>query len=377
MFTISRRQILCASTLWLAGLSGARARSTKPYALWVEADLASRSNGMGPAILQGVNEALLAKPELAKWIDIQIINHQGNPDRLVDQLNALAKASDMTRVIGMVGGGDGNLAPIAARWALGSQIPYLMTWASNPRMLAQIQAETQTQAYLLRKAVTDDIVFDHYLESLQHSGKKRWGLMLVNDGLGRASYDYILESAMSSSGGIELVGVHWHDINAAQISMQYQSLKQRGAQSIFMVTHPYAVQNLAKALVATMALSEPSRRQQQIIPIICSSNAWSPQPMNASLQALSRAPFYFALPQNWQLSPSKEPVVGFTNLLAQEWLGALSQTKLSSNSSLGRTPLLAQLLPPSAWQDERLAMQFARYGKQGEVTFTNLSSAWN
>jgi hypothetical protein len=159
--------------------------------------------------------------------------------------------------------------------------------------------------------------------------------------------------------------------------MQYQSLKQRGAQSIFMVTHPYAVQNLAKALVATMALSEPLRKQQQIIPVICSSNAWSPQPMNTSLRALSRAPFYFALPQNWQSSPSKEPVVGFTNLLTQEWLGALSQTKLSSNSSLGRTPLLAQLLPPSAWQDERLAMQFARYSNQGEVTFTNLSSAWD
>jgi hypothetical protein len=148
MFIISRRQILCASTLWLAGLSGAWARSTKPYTLWVEADLASRSNGIGPAIVQGVNEALLAKPELAKWIDIQIINHQGNPDRLVNQLNALAKASDMKRVIGMIGGGDGNLAPIAARWALGLQLPYLMTWASNPRMLAQIQAETQTQAYL-------------------------------------------------------------------------------------------------------------------------------------------------------------------------------------------------------------------------------------
>lgn len=377
MFTISRRQILCASTLSLAGLSGAGARSTKPYTLWIEADLASRSNGIGPAIVQGVNEALLAKPELAKWVDIQIINHQGNPDRLVNQLNALAKASDMKRVIGMIGGGDGNLAPIAARWTLGLQLPYLMTWASNPRMLAQIQAETQTQAYLLRKAVTDDVVFDRYLDGLQQSGKKRWGLMLVNDGLGRASYDYILESAMSSSSGLELVGVHWHDINAAQISMQYQSLKQGGAQSIFMVTHPYAVQTLAKALAVTMSLSDSSRRQHQIIPIICSSNAWSPQPMNTSLRALSRTPFYFALPQNWQSSPSKEPVVGFTNLVAQEWLGALTQTQLSSRPSLGRTPLLAQLLLPSAWQDERLAMQFARYGSQGAVTFMNLSSAWD
>jgi hypothetical protein len=99
--------------------------------------------------------------------------------------------------------------------------------------------------------------------------------------------------------------------------------------------------------------------------------------MNTSLRALSRAPFYFALPQNWQSSPSKEPVVGFTNLVAQEWLGALTQTQLSSRPSLGRTPLLAQLLLPSAWQDERLAMQFARYGSQGEVNFTNLSSAWD
>jgi len=260
---------------------------------------------------------------------------------------------------------------------LGLQLPYLMTWASNPRMLAQIQAETQTQAYLLRKAVTDDVVFDRYLDGLQQSGKKRWGLMLVNDGLGRASYDYILESAMSTSSGLELVGVHWHDINAAQISMQHQSLKQGGAQSIFVVTHPYAVQTLAKALAVTMSLSESSRRQHQIIPIICSSNAWSPQPMNTSLRALSRTPFYFALPQNWQSSPSNEPVVGFTNLVAQEWLGALTQTQLSSRPSLGRTPLLAQLLLPSAWQDERLAMQFARYGSQGEVTFSNLSSAWD
>ncbi len=375
MFNSSRRQILYSSLLWLAGQSGAQARASRPFSLWIEADLASRSNAIGPAIVQGVNEALLAKPELTELIDLRIINHHGNPDRLIDQLNALAKASDLKRVIGMIGGGDGNLAPIAARWATGRQLPYLMAWASNPRMIAQIQVETQAPTYLQRKAVTDDVVFDQYIAVLRQNSKKRWGLMLVNDGLGRASYDYILESAMASAGGVELMGVQWHDINAAQINTQYQTLKQRGAQSIFMVTHPYAAQSLAKALAATIVPSELSRRKSLSMPIICSSNAWSPQSFSANGGALTRVPFYFALPQAWQSLALTESFIGLANIFTQEWFGALASLQ-PLDIHLGRKPLLAQLLPVSAWRDEPMPIQFARYDSPGQMIFTDLSAAF-
>jgi hypothetical protein len=377
MFNISRRQILCASMLWLAGISRAMARSTKPLSLWLEVDLASRTNGIGSAIVQGVNEALLAKPALAQLIDLQIINHHGNPDRLMHQLGELVKTSDMKRVIGLIGGGDGNLAPVVARWAIGRQLPYFITWASNPRLIAQIQAEAQSQTYLLRKVVTDDEVFDQYLDALRQSGKKRWGLMLVNDALGRASYDYILESAMTSSSGLELVGIEWHGISATQIGLQYQALKQRGAQSIFMVTHPYAAQIFSRALSATVSASKSSRTGRQSIPIICSSNAWSPQLMKASQGAIVRAPMYFALPQNWQSSASMEPVAGFANMVAQDWFSTLAKTQQILRPVAGGLPLLAQILPLNTWQDKRLGMQLARYDPQGEIAFTDLSAVWD
>ena len=377
MLNILRRQLLCAGMLWLASASRAASSSSRKLSLWLEVDLASRTNGIGSAIVQGVNEALLANPALAQHIDLQIINHHGNPDRLMDQLGHLVKTFDMKRVIGLIGGGDGNLAPIVARWAVGRRVPYFITWASNPRIIAQIQAEAQTPVYLLRKAVTDDLVFDRYLDALRQNEKKRWGLMLVNDALGRASYDYILESVMSSASGLELVGIEWHDINAAQIGVQYQTLKRRGAQSIFMVTHPYATQAFSRLLAATLKTSEALRGGYQPVPVVCSSNAWSPQLMTASQGAIARSPMYFALPQNWHSSVSKEPVAGFAKMIAQEWFSALANTQQVFHSAVSGLPLLAQILPLNTWQDERLALELVRYGPQGEVVFTNLSLAWN
>ena len=170
--------------------------------LWVEVDLSNRSNRVGQAIVKGVEKAL----EQAKALKVQlkIINHQGNPDRLMDQLQALAPTANSitSSILGLVGGGDANLAPLVARWAAGHDLPYAMTWASNPRLIEQINAAkanlvsgalaSSAVAPLMRMAVTDDALFTALIGWMRSRQERRWGLLLANDVLGRAAYDYIL-----------------------------------------------------------------------------------------------------------------------------------------------------------------------------------------
>lgn len=344
---------LLTSLCWLSS-QWARAQEGANLQLWVEVDLSNRSNRVGQAIVRGVEKALVQAKALK--VQLKIINHQGNPDRLIDQLHALAPAANpiSSSILGLVGGGDANLAPLAARWAVGHDLPYAMTWASNPRLIEQINAtkaaavpgalERSTVARLLRMAVTDDAVFAALIQWMQSRQERRWGLLLANDVMGRAAYDYILENIELSS-AFELVGIQWHSLQAQEIALHYQILRRRGAQNVLAITHPRALAVLIQSLGGSGA---------KIAPLICSSNAWSQELIARNL--LGNLPIYFAMPKEIDFSKDHPATV-----FAQQLSASLLQ---SSVSNLPRS-----IDRQHAYQEQVIPFGLMRYNRAGESQF--------
>jgi len=341
----SRRHFLRASSLlpslsWLLG-DWAYAQGGANPQIWVEVDLNNRSNRIGQAIVSGVQNAL--RELNATKVQLKIINHQGNPDRLIDQLNALALSTTPKAgsILGLVGGGDANLAPLAGRWAAGQELPYAMAWASNPRLIAQInatkvptvtRAPVSMPAPLMRMAVTDDALFAAFIQWMQSRQERRWGLLLANDVLGRAAYDYILEN-MELSSAFELVGIQWHSLQAQEIGLHYQTLLRRGAQNILTITHPRAMQVLIQSF---------NGAHSKMAPLICSSNAWSLELFARTQAYLINLPIYFALPKDVDLIKDHPACV-----FAQQLCATLLQAPVNGpNSKRGEEITISERAAP-------------------------------
>ena len=355
----SRRHFLRASSLltalsWLCG-DRAYAQGVANPQIWVEVDLSNRSNRIGQAIVRGVENAL--RELQATKVQLKIINHQGNPDRLIDQLNALSAPSNPLTgsVLGLVGGGDANLAPLAGRWAAGRELPYALAWASNPRLIAQIQASkvappsrttVSTPVAMMRMAITDDALFTALIQWMQSRQERRWGLLLANDVLGRAAYDYILEN-MELASAFDLVGVQWHSLQAQEIGLHYQALWRRGAQNILAITHPRALQILIQSLNGAYS---------KMAPLICSSNAWSLELLARTQTALANLPIYFALPKDVDLV-NEHPACVF----AQKVSTSLLQAQLGGSNLRWDEHITAP--------DRTVPFGLLRYRNQGEPQF--------
>ena len=241
--------------------------------LIVELDLSTTSRDVGRAIELGINSAL--RESQAK-LAIHVINTQGNLTRALDQLRASIQDP---RILAMIGGGDSNLAGRIAEWATTEQLPYGITWASD--------ASSEEQGpWIFRYCLSDAQCLEQLMGKTPANEKKRWGILLSNDPLGRASYEAIL-ALLATPKAPELVGVQWHDVHAHDLSEQYTRLVALGAQAFWFCGHPRATRILAQTM----------HQGTHSVPVFTSPNAWSTHFASLRKPNLASLPIYFALPQ--------------------------------------------------------------------------------
>ena len=339
-------------------------RSAMRYRILVEVDLASRTRDVGKAIEDGVRQAVLTmKQEIQAQVELVILNHHGNADRALDLLNQVPLAIPDQPVLGIIGGGDANLAPLVARWATRNALPYGIAWASNPRLLAQVTSELGSPAPLLRYAVTDDRALDWLSSASLALDKRRWGLLLANDGLGRATYDNVVERS-SSPNHLELVGVQWHSRSAVELESQYELLRARGAQMIFLAAQPPASLVLANVLAKRGSGFYP--------PVLCSSNAWHTQIVERTGGAIGRCAMSFYMPIMESMQLPIHPAQAFAAQLTEQVIRAeqnLAQQK-KEFWQLSAQARWQELQVNTLWPQDFSAqqvLQTMRYNAQGQL----------
>jgi hypothetical protein len=340
----------------------------------VEGNFSSSLEDVSGAILSGVRTATdeFNSQNRTSQLDIYQINHQGNPARANDLLDELRNKDDLFVVIG---GGDGNISPRILGWTQSQQIPYGIAWSSNPNILAFSKAA-------VRMAGNDLQALDKALTTLKKTGKKRWGLLLVNDLLGRDSYDAFLPHIFKSS-PTEFVGVEWHSILANSIGIQYQNLVSKGADLIFMTSHPIAALNLSNYQAQNKAkLQSLSPSNNFLIPIVCSSNAWSNQLFKKTAGTITNSSLLFFLPTESSAIysnisfGSKHPAAQQSYFLSNLFISAL--LRINNPVEIGlrkaRWDFIQKNLPVPADFSDQINSEFWRCSSSGSYSTVNLEA---
>ena len=355
-----RRHFLsCSGALIAAGLlplrevSALKTPETRA-SLVLELDLSTRTRDVGRAIQAGVRAALQSS---SSTLPVLVIDTHGNTARALD---ALINYSSSAPIAAIIGGGDGNVSAVVAQWAKRHQVPYGIVWAGNSQ--AQVDGRWSSAFSL-----SDERVITVLIKEAQAYKKNRWGFLLSNDALGRASYDALL-SLMSATDSFELVSVQWHDILANEIGRQYFRMEQQGAQAIWLTGQPRASRLLAEAMQLQL-------RQKKAIPVVASSNAW-----NAEFAAIPKAtfadlPFYFALPKPNSTNPWMHGNSSAWTHPASAQAEALTLTLLSEITKVSVDLKKQRSAIAEAWgalqvQQQTVPIAIARYGAQGQLEFT-------
>jgi ABC-type branched-subunit amino acid transport system substrate-binding protein len=282
-----RRQFLLRGAslvpAWLLPLGsiGAALAQAKQATVVLELDLSTRTRDAGRAIEEGVRAALQRAGSSAP---LRILDTQGNLARALDGLTDIATAEP---ILAIIGGGDGNVSSHVMEWAEVNQVPYGIAWASNISM-QRASRWSFTLGFSDERGITTAVKVARLRE------RQRWGFLLSNDALGRASYDAVL-GLMATPIAPDLVGIQWHDVFAQSIGAQYLRLQQQGAQAIWLSGHPRAARQLADAMQRQM-------QTKSLTPVMASSSTW-----NAEFTALAQShfgsvPLYFELPEFGKLS---------------------------------------------------------------------------
>jgi hypothetical protein len=277
---------LAAGGLLPHGAANAIKTAETQATLVLELDLSTRTRDAGRAIEAGVRAALQSSKSA---LPVLLIDSHGNPARALD---ALREHSSQGAIIAIIGGGDANVTPVVARWAKMHQVPYGMVWAGN----GPLQADDR---WCSAFGLSDERAIAALIRQAQAYKTNRWGFLLSNDALGRASYDALL-SLMTAANSFELVGVQWHDVSANEIGAQYLRLQQQGAQAVWLTGQPRASRLLAEAM-------QLQSKQKKGIPVVASSNAWNAEFAALAKPSFADLPFYFALPKPSGATSWKHP----------------------------------------------------------------------
>jgi hypothetical protein len=202
--------------------------------------------------------------------------------------------------------------------------------------------------------------------------KGRWGLLLANDGLGRSVYDAVLAEKFSKDFP-DLVGVEWHSLGSASIGLQCQALQSKGADFIFMATHPEAAISLVNYQTQTQRQKNltPSLNSR-LIPIVCSSSAWTKNMYIQTQGRVINSSLIFALPQDFNYvdrnlnSGFSHPASVNAYLLTSALIDRLAK-QLNSSTPMGK----------AAWASELIAPSFMRYSNNGNLVSINPSSIFS
>lgn len=218
----SRRQLIgYLSGLWCLNIFSSDARAQKQrFYLFIESNTSNGFRDAGPAILEGASAAIRISKEKYPNIEIiaKLINHHGNPLRAVDELQSSAQSR--LDWLGIIGGDDGNVSPAVLRWSQNQGLPYGIVWASNPSF-------STLPAGAASRSLNDLTVLRSVWLLAKAKEKGRWGLLLSNDGLGRAVYDAVLAEKFSKDFP-ELVGVEWHSLGGTSIGYSAKLFNPKG-----------------------------------------------------------------------------------------------------------------------------------------------------
>ena len=342
------------------------------FCLLIESNTSSSIGDAGPAILVGVNAALNASKDHYPNIEIvpKLVNHHGNPSRAIDGLQLLAQSK--FNCIGIVGGDDGNVSPLVLDWAQSQGLPYGIVWASNPSFINLPEGAVST-------SLNDLIVLQSLWLLAASQNKKKWGLLLANDGLGRGVYDSVLAEKFSKNFP-ELVGVEWHSLGNPAIGVQYQALQNKGADFVFMAAHPEAALSLVKYQTQQQMKTSQSRNHR-FTPVVCSSNSWTRNIYRQTQGNVVHSSLIFALPQNFDYtdrhlnSGFAHPASSNAFLLTLSLIKNLAaQANVSPTSREKDKTIARQSFPQSEVLSVQVSPSFMRYADNGKLTLVNPAS---
>lgn len=324
-------------------------------ALVLELDLSTRTRDVGRAIQAGVRAALQSSNPT---LPVLVIDTHGNTARAIDALADYLRAAPIAAIIG---GGDGNVSAVVAQWAKQHQVPYGIVWAGN----SQVHADGRWSSAF---SLSDERAIALLIQEAQAYKKNRWGFLLSNDALGRASYDALL-SRMSATDSFDLVSVQWHDVSAHEIGGQYLRMQQQGVQAVWLTGQPRASRLLAEAM-------QLQRKQKKAIPVVASSNAWNAE-FAAKLKAtFAGLPFYFALPKPSSMNPWTQGDSFALKHPASAQAETLTLTLLSEIKKVPVDLKKQRTAIAGAWgalqaQQGTAAIAIAHYGPQGQLEFAS------
>ena len=372
----NRRQFIRYLGLWCLNLlSSEVSAEKKKFYLFIESNASSGVRDAGLAIIEGVNAAIVAAKERYPNIQVipKLVNHHGNPSRAIDGLQSFTQ--NKVDWLGIVGGDDGNVSPAVLQWSQNQGLPYGVGWASNPSFSIM-------PAGAVSRSLNDLTVLRSVWLLAKAKEKKRWGLLLSNDGLGRAVYDAVLAEKFSQDFP-ELVGVEWHSLGSTSIGLQYQALQSKGADFIFMATHPEAAISLVNYQTQKQKNTVPSLNSR-FIPVVCSSSAWTNKMYIQTQGRVTNSSLIFALPQDFNYidrslnlgfsHPASANAYLLTSALianlAQQFNFSVPMDKAgwsNSKSSFALSQINSELIAPS----------FMRYTNNGNLVSINPSSIFS
>jgi hypothetical protein len=357
-----RRLFLGACPLIFTSPTLFAALPTVAYSIGVAANLGNQFRATGGAIIKGVRSAVgqfvlgSGQP-----ISVEVINHDANIHKAEDLLNQWVKKP---RLIGLLGGGSGGVAAQLVQWTDQHQLPYGVAWASNADLL-------KNHPTVFRLASTDSQAALCAMNLAQEAKQPKWGLLLANNALGRASYDALLPWMTQAPHANHFVGVQWHSILAQEIGAQYNSLRIKGAQWIFLVGEPRSALELSLSLQKQTPYGGPL--------VFCSSNAWDPHLFSYSQGKLAQQQIFFSLPKRanpiYQGLPTEltDPASWNAFVLTKTLLTAFQAVSIESQDAIAHLPAknlwqqIVKAIPAPHEMSELLSTQYYRYEKLGSL----------
>ena len=203
---------------------------SEPILIGLDADLGSGSARSGIAIKRGI---ILAMEEinsrggvLGREFALKAMDHRGNPDRGIDNINSLAQEKTLVAIVG------GLHTPVAL-----AELPvihrygiiYLGPWAAGTPVVKNGYAPN----YVFRVSVRDEYAGPFLVQRAVESGYGKPGLLLEQTGWGRSNSKAMTDALAAYD--LQPSGPEWFLWGTTDFSHHISALKEAGADVILFV----------------------------------------------------------------------------------------------------------------------------------------------
>ncbi|MBE9555719.1 MAG: ABC transporter substrate-binding protein [Proteobacteria bacterium] len=206
-----------------------------PIVIGLSADMSSASAQSGEAIRRGaaiaIAEINATGGVLGRPLELTVRDHRGNPARGRDNIDDLARQSDLVAVIG------GLHTPVALyelEPVHRHRLIYLDPWAAG----TPVVDNGYDPNYVFRVSVRDAYAGEFLIRQAIAAGFRQPGLLLERTGWGRSNEAALLDALESR--GMKAAGVAWFNwgVSRAEMKERLQSLRSAGADVILLVSNP-------------------------------------------------------------------------------------------------------------------------------------------